>query len=248
MADAPEVLRALSEMPGLEPVVLVVNDKGLERAIESGAHKVRMVVAASDGMQLKNANATPAETMRRYEPGIKAARAQGTGVAGIIAVSFGCPYEGPVDPARVLDLATQFVDQGAFEISFADTVGMAVPSQVERMLTRANEKFAGTRIGIHLHNTRNMGLANAFAALRVGIDVFDASVGGCGGCPFAPKATGNIPTEDLVFMLEAMGIDTGIDLPRLIDTTRWLEGVLEHPLPAMLTRAGPCWSTPPPLA
>jgi hydroxymethylglutaryl-CoA lyase len=145
-------------------------------------------------------------------------------------------------------LAWQFAEAGAAEVDFADTVGMAVPPQIERMILRARREIPGVRIGIHVHNTRNTGLANAYAAVQTGADVLDASTGGAGGCPFAPKATGNIPMDDLVFMLEGMGIKTGVDLPKLIETSRWFEEQLEHPLPAMLPKAGACWKTPPPLA
>ena len=146
------------------------------------------------------------------------------------------------------ELAAQFIEGGAAEVDFADTVGMAVPPQIERMVVRAQHEFPGVRIGIHVHNTRNTGLANAYAAVQAGADVLDASTGGAGGCPFAPKATGNIPMEDLVFMLEAIGIKTGINLEKLIETSRWFEELLQHPLPAMLPKAGPCWNSPPPLA
>lgn len=169
-------------------------------------------------------------------------------MTGTIATSFGCPFEGAVDPDRVIGLAAKFIEAGAAEVDFADTVGMAVPPQIERILLRARKEFPSVRIGIHVHNTRNTGLANAYAAVRAGADVLDASTGGAGGCPFAPKATGNIPMEDLVFMLEGMGIKTGVDLTQLLETSHWFEQILEHALPAMLPKAGACWSSPPPLA
>jgi hydroxymethylglutaryl-CoA lyase len=248
MADAEEVFRAAARIPGIRPIVLVLNDRGYERAIAAGARYIRLVVAATDTMNRKNANASPEETMNSYRPIFERARGDGVELTGAIATSFGCPFEGPVDPVQVLSLAARFVEAGAAEVDFADTVGMAVPPQIERMLLRARKEFPGTRIGIHLHNTRNVGLANAYAAVQGGADVLDASTGGAGGCPFAPRATGNIPMDDLVFMLEAMGIATGVDLDALVAASRWFEELLQRPLPAMLPKAGPCWKTPPPLA
>ncbi len=248
MADAEEVFHTSSKIPDIRPIVLVLNDRGYDRAIRAGARYIRLVVAATDTMNQKNANALPEATMASYKPVFERARRDGVELTGTIATSFGCPFEGPVDPGRVIGLAAQFVEAGAAEVDFADTVGMAVPPQIDRMLRRARQEFPDVRIGIHVHNTRNIGLANAYAAVQAGADVLDASTGGAGGCPFAPKATGNIPMDDLVFMLEAMGIKTGVDLDKLVETSRWFEELLQHPLPAMLPKAGPCWTSPPPLA
>jgi hydroxymethylglutaryl-CoA lyase len=248
MADAEEVFQASSRIPGIRPIVLVLNDRGYDRAVSAGARYIRLVVAATDTMNQRNANALPEATMESYKPIFERASHDRVELTGTIATAFGCPFEGTVDPGRVLSLAAQFVEAGAAEVDFADTVGMAVPPQIERMLRRARQQFSDLRIGIHLHNTRNVGLANAYAAVQAGADVLDASTGGAGGCPFAPKATGNIPMDDLVFMLEAMGIETGVDLDKLVETSRWFEELLQHPLPAMLPKAGPCWTSPPPLA
>lgn len=248
MADAEEVFHAASKIPGIRPIVLVLNDRGYDRAVRAGARYIRLVVAATDTMNQKNANALPEATMTAYRPIFERARRDGVELTGTIATAFGCPFEGAVDPDRVLRLAAQFIEAGVAEVDFADTVGMAVPPQIERILVRARKEFPDVRIGIHLHNTRNLGLANAYAAVRGGADVLDASTGGAGGCPFAPKATGNIPMDDLVFMLEGMGIKTGVDLDKLVETSRWFEEMLEHALPAMLPKAGPCWKSPPPLA
>lgn len=248
MADAEEVFHAASKIPGIRPIVLVLNDRGYDRAVRAGARYIRLVVAATDTMNQKNANALPEATMAAYRPIFERARRDGVELTGTIATAFGCPFEGAVDPDRVLRLAAQFIEAGVAEVDFADTVGMAVPPQIERILVRARKEFPDVRIGIHLHNTRNLGLANAYAAVRGGADVLDASTGGAGGCPFAPKATGNIPMDDLVFMLEGMGIKTGVDLDKLVETSRWFEEMLEHALPAMLPKAGPCWKSPPPLA
>lgn len=248
MAGAEEVFSLSSTIPDLRPIVLVLNDRGYERAVNAGARYIRLVVAATDTMNQKNANALPDHTMASYVPIFERARGDGVELTGTIATSFGCPFEGAVSPERVMRLATKFVEAGAAEVDFADTVGMAVPPQVERMVLRARREFPDVRVGIHVHNTRNIGLANAYAAVRAGADVLDASTGGAGGCPFAPKATGNIPMEDLVFMLEGIGIDTGVNLDKLIETSRWFEELLQHALPAMLPKAGPCWPAPPPLA
>ncbi|HVN90961.1 MAG TPA: hydroxymethylglutaryl-CoA lyase [Candidatus Binataceae bacterium] len=248
MADAEEVFREASKIDGIRPIVLVLNDRGYDRAVKAGARYIRLVVAATETMNKRNANASPAETMAAYQPIFERAKQDGVELTGAIATSFGCPFEGPVNPEQVLTLADRFVQAGVAEVDFADTVGMAVPPQIERMLVRAKDRFKGVRLGIHLHNTRNVGIANAYAAVSGGADVLDASTGGAGGCPFAPKATGNIPMDDLVFMLEGMGIDTGINLARLVDTTKWFEEILQHQLPAMVAKAGPCWNAPPPLA
>jgi isopropylmalate/homocitrate/citramalate synthase len=248
MADAEDVFREASKIPDIRPIVLVLNDRGYDRAVAAGARYIRLVVAATDTMNQKNANALPDATMASYRAIFERARRDGVELTGTIATAFGCPFEGAVDPERVLELAARFVEAGAAEVDFADTVGMAVPPQIERMLARARQAFPAPRIGIHLHNTRNVGLANAYAAVRGGADILDASTGGAGGCPFAPQATGNIPMDDLVFMLEGMGIATGVNLEKLVETSRWFEGLLEHALPAMLPKAGPCWTAPPPLA
>lgn len=249
MADAVDVVAAVADLPAIDQIALIVNDRGFDRAVEAGIRHVRLVVAATDTMNSRNANRLPTETMQTYRPLLEKAADLGVRTVGVVAVSFGCPFEGAVDPDRVLELGARFVELGVEEVDFADTAGMAVPTQVDRMLRRARQEFGeGLRLGVHLHNTRNTGIANAYAAVVAGVDVIDASTGGAGGCPFAPNATGNIPMEDLVFMLEAMGMDTGVDLERVIETAAWLEGVLERPLPGMLMKAGACWPTPPPTA
>lgn len=248
MADAEEVLHASLRIPDIRPIVLVLNDRGYDRAVRAGARYIRLVVASTDTMNQKNANALPEATMASYKPIFERAPHDGVELTGTIATSFGCPFEGAVDPGRVISLAAQFAEAGAAEVDFADTVGMAVPPQIDRMVRRVRQEFPDVRIGIHVHNTRNIGLANAYAAVQAGADVIDASTGGAGGCPFAPKATGNIPMDDLVFMLEAIGVQTGVDLDKLVETSRWFEELLQHPLPAMLPKAGLCWKSPPPLA
>lgn len=246
MADAADVVAAVADLEAIDQIALVVNDKGFHRALEAGIKHVRLVVAATDTMNSKNANRLPRETMDAYHPLLEHAADVGVTTSGVVAVAFGCPFEGEVDPEAAIRLGRAFVAAGVAEVDFADTVGMAVPIQVGRMLTRARREFGGdVRLGVHLHNTRNTGIANAYAAVEAGVDVIDASTGGAGGCPFAPDATGNIPMDDLVFMLEGMGIPTGVDLEKMIETSRWLEGILGRTLPGMVMKAGSCWKTPP---
>ena len=166
MADAEEVFRAASQIPGIRPIVLVLNDRGYDRAVAAGARYIRLVVAATDTMNQKNANALPDATMASYLPIFERAQRDHVELTGTIATAFGCPFEGAVDPNRVLALAAKFIDAGAAEVDFADTVGMAVPPQIDRILIRARKEFPRARLGIHLHNTRNLGLANAYAAVR----------------------------------------------------------------------------------
>lgn len=249
MADAEEVASSLADLAGVDQIALVVNDRGFERAVAAGIRHVRLVVAASETMNRRNANRTPAETMVAYQRFLDQGREAGVRVGGVVAVAFGCPFEGAVDPGRALELGAEFMALGAAEVDFADTAGMAVPTQVTRLLRRARGEYGtAVRLGVHLHNTRNAGLANAYAAIEAGVDVVDASTGGAGGCPFAPRATGNIPMEDLVFLLEGMGIATGVDLDALIAVAGWLEAQLGRQLPGMLSKAGACWPVPPPLA
>ena len=160
-----------------------------------------------------------------------------------IGASFGCPYEGEVDIARLLDVVERVVATEPDEIALADTIGVAAPSDVAVRLSAVREVIGNTSLRCHFHNTRNTGLANAYAAIEAGVESLDASVGGLGGCPFAPKATGNIPTEDLVYMLDRMGVITGVDLTKVIEIAKWLEDKLDRPLPGMLHRVGPFPST-----
>lgn len=246
MADAAEVAAALADVDDIEAIALVVNDQGFERAMEAGIEHVRLVVSVTDTMNSKNANRLPEETMSAYEPLLARAAKLEVRATGVLSVAFGCPFEGEVDPEAVIRLARQFVDAGATAIDFADTVGMAVPTQVNDMLRRARLEFGDdVALGIHLHNTRNAGIVNAYAALNAGVDVIDASTGGAGGCPFVPEATGNIPMEDLVFLLEGMGVPTGVNVQKLIETAQWLEGALGRTLPGMVMKAGNCWASPP---
>jgi (R)-citramalyl-CoA lyase len=237
MAGAEEVVGAITRRPDTTYVGLALNQRGYERLAESGLDQVNFAVAATDEFGLRNSNSTVADSTASALRVIELACAGGVGTRITISVAFGCPFAGAVDAGRVLDLARSFADAGADEIVYADTIGVGVPRQVRELAEGSSGVDA--RIGMHFHNTRNTGFANSYAALEAGVELLDASVGGTGGCPFAPKATGNVATEDLVYLLEGQGISTGIDLDELIDVANWLEGLLDHRLSGQLHTAGP---------
>ena len=231
MAGAEEVVGGIEGRDGVAYAGLVLNLKGAERFAATNLDRLHFTLAATETFNQRNANASIADSLA-----ILAHLDTDQPVSVSISVSFGCPFEGAVDPDRVLTIADKAVEAGAEEVVFADTIGVAVPRQVEQ-LVRAGVKSLPA-VGGHFHNTRNTGFANAHAALAAGATVLDASVGGLGGCPFAPKATGNIATEDLVYMLEGEGIETGVDLEALIGVSQWLEDVLGRTLPGQVYRAG----------
>ena len=236
MAGAEEVVAAIDRREGVTYAGLALNEKGYDRLASSGLDEVHFAFSASEEFNRRNQNAAPEESVEAAARIVERAHADGIRATVTIGTAFGCPFEGAVDPARVLRYAGQLADAGADEIVFADTVGVGVPRQVKHLVGEA--VGLGPPIGVHLHNTRNTGFANAYAALESGASVLDASVGGIGGCPFAPRATGNICTEDLVYLLHGEGIETGIDLAALITVAEWLEGVLGRPLEGQLYRAG----------
>ena len=236
MSGAGEVMAALHRKPGTTDAGLVLNEKGYERALAAGVDEVHYAFAATDEFGRRNQNATTDEGLKTALALVARARSDRMPVTVTLSVAFGCPFEGPVPPARVLSIVERLMEIPADEICLADTIGVAVPSQV-RELVRGARSFGATT-GAHFHNTRNTGYANAAAALEEGVVSLDASVGGAGGCPFAPKATGNIATEDLVYLLRGLGIETGIDLDSLIEASRWLGTLLGKELPGMLARAG----------
>lgn len=235
MAGAEEVVVGLERRDGVVYAGLALNERGYDRLAAAGLDEVHFAFAATETFNQRNQNAAVEESMAAAERIADRARADGIRATVTIGVAFGCPFEGPVDPGRVADLAERLAPS-VDEIVFADTIGVAVPRQVRDVIGRAH--VPGTTVGAHLHNTRNTGYANALAALEAGATVLDASVGGIGGCPFAPRATGNIGTEDLVYVLHGEGIETGIDLEALIGVAEWLEGVLERPLEGFVYRAG----------
>ena len=231
MAGAEEVVAAIEPRAGVEYSGLVLNEQGHERLKATALNRVNVTLAATDSFSQRNANASVDEAAARVERILAAADRPATVT---ISVAFGCPFEGPVDPGAVLALAERF--RGADEVVLADTIGVATPRQV-RALTEQVAALGGT-VGGHFHNTRNTGYANAVAALEAGATVLDASVGGLGGCPFAPRATGNIATEDLVYLLEGDGIETGVDLDALVHVAQWLEELLGRELPGQVYRSG----------
>ncbi len=236
MSGAEEVVRALPKGGKTRYAGLVLNEKGYDRLKAVGLEEVHVAFAATETLNRRNQNASVEESVAAAERIIRRARADRIRVTVTIAVSFGCPFEGWVDPGRVLGLAERMAEAGADEIVFADTIGVAVPSQVRDLVRRGAR--LGRPVGVHLHNTRNTGLVNAYVAVEEGARALDASVGGLGGCPFAPGAAGNIATEDLVYMLEREGVETGIDLDALIGVARWVESLVGHPLPGQVHKAG----------
>jgi hydroxymethylglutaryl-CoA lyase len=239
MADAEEVLAAVTPMPGAGRFIgLVLNRRGFERARAAGCGEVGMAIAASESFSQRNQGCSVEEGLAAWLDIASLAREAGMRAQLTISTAFGCPFEGEVPAERVLRLAERAAAGSPVEISVADTIGVAVPTQVGDLLRQLRAAIPGTLLRAHFHNTRNTGLANAYAAVEAGVRTLDASCGGIGGCPFAPAATGNIPTEDLVYMLHRMGMDTGIDLPALLDTSRWLQQTLEHAVPGMLVKAG----------
>ena len=238
MADAEAVLAALPKRDDVVYVGLVLNRRGFERARAAGCGEIGMVVAASNTFNERNQGATTEESVAAWLEIAGAAHAAKLRAQITISTSFGCPFEGEIAAQRVIDLAKRLAVGRPREIAFADTIGVAVPSQVSDLVARARAEIPGPAVRCHFHNTRNTGIANAYAAVAAGAEVLDASIGGIGGCPFAPAATGNIPTEDLIYMLSRMGIDTGVSLEALIDTSRWLQTELGRPVPGMVVKAG----------
>ena len=236
MAGAEEVMAALRRKPGVAYAGLVLNEKGYERAVAAGVDEVHYAFAATDEFGRRNQNATTEQGLKTALALVARARSERVPITVTLSVAFGCPFEGPVPAERVLQIVEHLMAVPADEICLADTIGVGVPSQVKELVGGARR--LGATVGAHFHNTRNTGYANAVAALEEGVVSLDASVGGAGGCPFAPKATGNIATEDLVYLLRGLGVDTGVDLERLIETSRWLGGQLGKELPGLVARAG----------
>ncbi|HEX9706396.1 MAG TPA: hydroxymethylglutaryl-CoA lyase [Steroidobacteraceae bacterium] len=238
MADAEAVMQALPRREGVRYIGLVLNRAGFDRAAAAGCEEIGMVVFTTDEFNRRNQGVTSAESIRNWREIAAAAQAEGIRAQVTISAAFGCPFEGEVPPGRVVEIARALADGAPFEIAIADTIGVGVPGQVIEIFGRVADALPGMSLRGHFHNTRNTGLANAYAAVMAGAQVLDASLGGLGGCPFAPAATGNIPTEDLIYMLSRMGIETGIDLERAIATARWIEQHVGHAVPGMLVKAG----------
>lgn len=239
LADAPQLLAALSHLRGVELKALVPNARGAERAIEAGAHTLVFVLSASDAHGRRNLNRTARESLDELSRVAAMARDAGAGLDVSLSVAFGCPFEGDVPVDRVVDLGRRFVAEGVSRVSFCDTTGMAAPPQVDALATALGAELPDIDAAFHFHNTRGLALVGVLVALRAGIARFESSVGGLGGCPFAPNAAGNACTEDLVHMLHEMGLDTGLDLARLIDAARLAEELVGHGLDGQVMKSGP---------
>jgi len=238
MSDAEAVLARLPRRDDVRYVGLVLNRRGFERARDAGCDEIGMAVVASNTFSRRNQGTSTEESIDDWLEIAAEARAAGMCAQVTISAAFGCPFEGEVPVERVVSIARRLVQAAPFELALADTIGVGAPARVAELVAAVREGVPGIRLRCHFHNTRNTGLANAWAAVVAGVRVLDASAGGIGGCPFAPAATGNVATEDLVYLLHRSGLDTGLDLERLIDTSRWIQEELGHPVPGMLLKAG----------
>jgi hydroxymethylglutaryl-CoA lyase len=238
MADAEAVINALPKRTDVIYIGLVLNRKGFERAQATGIPEIGMAVVASDTYNRRNQGVPTAESVRAWLEIANAAKTVGMRANVMISSAFGCPFEGEVPVRRVLELVDQVMEGEPVELGIADSIGVGVPNQVTDLIGAVREHARGVPIRCHFHNTRNTGIANAHAALDAGVASLDASIGGIGGCPFAPAATGNIPTDDLLYLLERSGVETGVSLAKVIETSEWLQAQLGRGTPAMLPRAG----------
>jgi hydroxymethylglutaryl-CoA lyase len=240
LADAVEVFANLERRPGVVYSAIVPNEKGARRAVEAEADEIQVFLAATEGYNQSNVRMSVEDSLKQAVRIAEIVLGADIPFVAVLSTAFGCPYEGTVAPERVLGLCGRLIDMGVEEITFGDTTGMAYPTQVRELSEAYRQRYPEAPLRLHFHNTRGMGLANVLAALEVGVDRFDASVGGLGGSPYAPGATGNISTEDLVHMLHEMGIKTSIDLEALIGCAKMLEELLDHELPGQVMKAGIC--------
>jgi hydroxymethylglutaryl-CoA lyase len=240
MADAEAVMASLPRRPDVSYIGLVLNEKGLDRALAAGVDEIGYAVVATDTFSRRNQGTTTDEGVEVWKRIAARAREVGVGAGLVVSTAFGCPFEGEVAVGRVVDVVERCLEEPPSRLSLADTIGVATPADVvERFGAISGLVPPGVQLGCHFHNTHGTGIANAHAALEVGIRSFDASLGGVGGCPFAPDATGNICTEDLVYMLHRMGFDTGLDLEALAGSARWLAGHLGGSVVGLYAKAGP---------
>jgi len=239
MADAEAVMERVPRQDGVRYAGLVLNPRGLDRALATGVDEVNVVVVATDEFSRRNQGCSVEEGLANWARIAADARAAGLFRSVTIAASFGCPFEGEVPAERVLELVRRIAESEPDEIALADTIGVGVPAQVRTLLSGAAEIAPGVPLRCHFHNTRNTGYANALTALDLGVSALDASTGGFGGCPFAPAATGNIATEDLLYALDRMGVRTGVKMAPITETAAWLSERLDSPVQALLGRAGP---------
>ncbi len=222
MADHAELMRALVRRPGVDYPVLTPNLKGFEAALAAGATEVAVFTAASEGFSRKNTNCSIAESIERFVPLAEAARSAGVKVRGYVSCVVACPYDGPIAPSQVAEVAARLLDLGCYEVSLGDTIGVGTPASVQRMLDAVAARIPVARLAGHYHDTYGMAVANVHASYLFGLRVFDSSVSGLGGCPYAKGATGNVATEDVVYLLQGLGADTGVDLDALVDCGAWI--------------------------
>ncbi|SIR32402.1 hydroxymethylglutaryl-CoA lyase [Aromatoleum tolulyticum] len=237
MGDNAEVMARIARRPGVAYPVLTPNLKGFEAALAAGAAEVAVFGAASESFSQKNINCSIAESLERFRPVAEAAHAAGVKVRGYVSCVAGCPYEGPVAPEKVADVAATLMDMGCYEVSLGDTIGSGNPANISRMLEAVIKRVPVERLAGHYHDTYGMAAANIYASLQMGVAVYDASVGGLGGCPYAAGASGNVATEDVVWLLNGLGIETGIDVERLVDIAAWISGVLGREPASRVARA-----------
>lgn len=230
LADADDVLRAIRRRTGVRYPVLVPNERGFERALAAGAHEIAVFTAASETFNQRNVNATIAESIERFKPVVVLAKRHEMRVRGYVSTCYGCPYEGPIRPAAVVDVMRRLLALGIDEISIGDTIGVATPNQVADLCALLLREIDAGRLALHFHDTRGTALANVVAGLQSGVAIFDSSAGGLGGCPYAPGAAGNLATEDLIYMLDGMGIETGVALEKVVRASSLLAAQLDHPL------------------
>jgi hydroxymethylglutaryl-CoA lyase len=239
LADADDLLPRLPRSEGVRYPVLIANPRGLDRAAAAGADAIAVFTAATDAFAERNIGLTVEASLLAFGPLLAEARARGWWRRAYVSTAFGCPFTGRVEAARPVEVAARLLELGAEEICFGDTIGVGVPGQVEALVRRATDAgISLDRIAFHFHDTRGTALANVTAGLRLGIGCFDAAAGGTGGCPYAPGASGNLATEDLVYLLEAEGVDHGVDLPRLLDAARFIAGALGRSLTSKVGQAG----------
>jgi isopropylmalate/homocitrate/citramalate synthase len=232
-------MRGLTRAPQVRYPVLVPNEKGLERALDVGCDAVAVFAAVTEGFSKRNQNASVAEVLAAIRPVVERARRENLWVRGYLSVVWGCPYEGPVDPARARPLVRDLLALGVHEVSLGDTIGVATPGQVERVLEEVQQDAPLERLALHFHDTRGTALANCLAGLLLGVTIFDASAGGLGGCPYAPGASGNLDTCDLLYMLDGLGVETGVDREAVRAAAQAVAKVLGRPLPGRYSQAGP---------
>ncbi|MEW5249128.1 hydroxymethylglutaryl-CoA lyase [Microbulbifer discodermiae] len=237
MAASGEVFKGIERRPGTVYSALTPNLKGYERAIEASADEVAVFAAASESFAQKNTNCSIDESLARFRPLLERALEEGVPVRGYVSCVLGCPYEGDIDPARVAQVSAALLEMGCYEISLGDTIGVGTPAAARRMIDQVAAKVPVEKLAVHFHDTYGQALANIYAALQAGVGVVDSAVAGLGGCPYAPGASGNVASEDVLYMLNGLGITTGVDLKRLVEAGNFISGALGRPSNSRVARA-----------